>query len=310
MEPLAQINKLEQSLSEELAGLLISASLGSDYSYVHTGDDTSLADCELHKSGEIIGQIEVTADRDGNYERLLKEVLNEPKAERLDLPIDFGTWSCELERHARMRNLDFNAMRDLIGMAITLGLDDLDVRDQWPRGELLDRLSLLGIRSLHCITRRSGESFVFRHLPSEGGMIDNSVDLLASYSSSILARPRTLEKLRLLDERSPGLTRHFCVIVGSGSDYSVRFRMSEMGLVGPCPSKPIELPVELDSFWVMSQSAGRVLGFRRKTGWLEYTRPSLGSPWWNFENLQKVNEVKAASDMFFKMRRNRNRPNE
>lgn len=294
--------KLEQELQEELAGILIAGSLGPGFRSVHIGSQGDTADCEIHSNDALFGLLEVTSDRDGNYERLLKEVLAEPGGEHLGLPVGYGAWSCEMECSAQISNLNLESICSLLDLAISTGLDDIRVDDQWPRGELLDRLTELHLRSLHRIswTGTNSGDYIFRHLPSEGGAIDSSPDLIAAYSESFLERSRTTEKLEILNRRANGLKRYFCVITGSGSDYSVRFRMNGIGMGSPVPNRGIVLPTNLDVFWIMSMSTARVLRFSSDDGWTEHVRPAQGSPWWHFENLPRVREMNALVESYMR----------
>lgn len=294
-----KILRLGKSLTEELAGYLIACQLGNSFLSEHIGQANESADCQITQNGDLHGLVEVTTHSNPQHEALFNKVLTADGSERLILPQGMGAWTCEMTLETRFDDLTVTNVCDLLTQLQKLGLEDIDVDYSWTNGPEIDLVRNLGLRSIRRVEIPG--DFIFRHMPLVGGVIDDALDLLADYAEGFVNNLGIADKLERLSRRADGLHRHFCIVIGSASGLSHKWRMNGISLVPPIPQRPITLPKTVDSLWVMSNESGRILGFNSKTGWSEFQRPSRYSPWWKELDLTRVKEINTLTENYYQL---------
>ncbi len=292
------IQRREKYFVEELAGFLISRHLGSGFQSEHIGESESSSDCRLTCAGTPCGLVEVMTHKDQGREALIAEILKADGNERLLLPAGQGAWTCEMTRETRFEDLTKENFCELIALLQLQGIDEISLGCSWLNGPAMTLLRKLGLRSLRRL--HSDDNFVFRHMPIDGGMIDDSKDLLADYVEGLVNDPTIEKKLQRLSERADGLHRHFCIVIGSASGHSVEWRMNGTSLTPPLPERQISIPVHVDSVWVMSLSVGKVLNFDAKFGWTDFQFLANQIPWWEGLDLPHVQEMASLRRRYLK----------
>lgn len=281
-------------LTEELSGFLIAKHLGQEFVSKHTGDQDSSADCLIFHNETETGIVETTTNADPKHEELMQLLLKSDGKERMDLPQGSGAWVGEMKLGVKFKRLTVGRLSELIAMLRESGLTYLHQDHSWPAGPELEALSQLGLRSVRFLDIEG--DFFFRFMPIVGGQIDDSPNLLADFAESVINSTEIAGKLDRMSSRANGLHRHFCIVVGTDSGLSVQWRMNDISMVPPLPEREIVLPGVVDSLWVMSREAGKILRFNPANGWSQYQYVSEKGPWWVGLELEKVKQMEALLD--------------
>lgn len=302
------ILRLEKELTEDLAGYLIASHLGANFDSRHIGGPTESADCLLSRAYIECGIVEVMTHTNPVHKALFAEILKSPGGEKLQLPNGSGAWATEMTLDLKLKYLTVNRIIELLDRLKMTNVNHLHRDYSWPTNSELELLRDLGLKSIRRVD--SDEDFIFRFMPLVGGQIDDSEDLLADYAEEIINDPNLEPKLARLSQRAGYLQRHFCIVVDSNSGISVDWRMNSQSLVPPLPSRDISLPDSVDSVWVMSMQAGRVLRYSNNEGWSDYVEETFVNPWWSQLERHKVQEINELTARYHAMIScNRNRPN-
>ena len=284
-----KILRLEKELIEDLAGYLIASHLGTDFASRHTGGPTESADCLLSKASIDCGIVEVMTHTNSAHKALLAEILNSPGAEKLQLPMGSGAWAAEMTFDLKFKHLTVKRIVELLERLKMRNIKHLHLDYSWSNDSELELIRDLGLKSIRQLEVE--EDFIFRFMPITGGQIDDSVDLVADYAEEIVNDPYLKSKIERLSQRAGNLHRHFCIVVDSQSGLSVEWRMNDQVLAPPLPKRDISLPDSVDSIWVMSMQAGRVLRYCSSEGWSEYVESASVVPWWSQLERKKVQEI-------------------
>ena len=285
-----KILRLEKDLIEDLAGYLIASHLGTDFASRHIGGPTESADCLLSKASIDCGIVEVMTHTNPAHKALLAEILNSPGAEKLQLPKGTGAWAAEITLDLKFKNLTVNRIVELLERLKLRNIKHLHLDYLGSNYSELELIRDLGLKSICQLELE--DDFIFRYMPITGGQIDDSVDLIADYAEEIVNDPYLKSKIERLSQRAGNLHRHFCIVVDSESGLSVDGRMNDQSLVSPLPNRDISLPDSVDSIWVMSMQAGRILRYCSSEGWSEYVESTSAVPWWSQLERKKVQEIK------------------